>query len=241
MLIENRIAAPSTDREFTASGVSKLRQSESSLGPLQTPARSIQESLMTRTPIEQVTSKTWTSGLVQSAVSMDQQIGELRHWESEISNIKTISIASEERTTVSSNKRKTFDKLENSLFAAFEGETLEDGMIHPAEEIIRRSITSDDELEVFERLRDIALDSSRPAFASSVLRCLGRQNQIGSVGWRRNLVQAGLVDASIEMRDAAVQAAATWGDHGLRTVLKKHVEPVSWLKDYIDDVVDEIG
>ena len=45
----------------------------------------------------------------------------------------------------------------------------------------------------------------------------------------------------VEIRDAAVQAAELWGDREILLVLKSHSEPESWLRDYIFDVIDDLG
>ena len=42
------------------------------------------------------------------------------------------------------------------------------------------------------------------------------------------------------MRDAAVQAAESWGDLGMREVLSSHTEAVPWLRAYIEDVVEDL-
>jgi hypothetical protein len=131
--------------------------------------------------------------------------------------------------------------LSNKLYTAFDTDSLEDGISHPAEEIIERVLRSSKDQHALEWLRSFSLDVSRPSFASSVLRCLGRQDRPGTVEWRTGLMQAALAVDDVEMRDAAVQVAELWGDPGMRAILKSHSESEPWLQDYIRDVIQDLG
>ena len=127
------------------------------------------------------------------------------------------------------------------LWAAFESEPLEDGMDHPAEEIIERALQSNESQCVLEALRALSLDVAHPSFAASVLRCLGRQQNPGTDTWRTDLVRDGLDVDDVEIRDAAVYAAEWWGGREMRNVLQSHSEPELWLRDYIRDVIEDLG
>ena len=137
------------------------------------------------------------------------------------------------------DRRKT--RLIAKLYAAFETEPFEDGMYHPAEQIIREALRSGEDQQVLDWLRALSLDTAEPSFAASILRCLGRQTSPGTDSWRAGIVREGLAVVDVEIRDAAVQAAEWWGDRDIRDVLKSHYEPVAWLRDYIQDVVDDLG
>ena len=132
-------------------------------------------------------------------------------------------------------------RLTNKLHAAFETEPLEDGMHHKAEDIIGQILQSGEDQRILEWLRDFSLDTAQPVFAASVLRCLGRQEHLGTSSWRSELVRDALALDDVEIRDAAVQAAELWGDHEILPVLKSHSEPEPWLRDYISDVIDDLG
>ena len=47
----------------------------------------------------------------------------------------------------------------------------------------------------------------------------------------------------VEIRDAALQAAEFWGGLDMRNLLKIRVqtEPLSWLRDYMQDVIEDLG
>ena len=132
-------------------------------------------------------------------------------------------------------------KAEMELHAAFETQPLEDGMHHKAEDIIEQALQSREDQRILEWLRAFSLDDTQPSFAASVLRCLGRQEHLGTSSWRSELVRDALALDDVEIRDAAVQAAELWDAREILPVLKSHSEPESWLRDYICDVIDDLG
>ena len=133
------------------------------------------------------------------------------------------------------------ERLAADLWAAFEADPFEDGMYHPAEQIIEKALQSRESQPVLEWLRDLSLNAAHPTFSAEVLRCLGRQTHPGTAAWRAGLVRDGLAVDDAEMRDAAVHAAEWWGDPDMRNVLESHSEPEPWLRDYIRDVIDDLG
>ena len=132
------------------------------------------------------------------------------------------------------------ERLENRLRMAFEAEPLEDGIDHPAERIIDDALRSVHGRPVLAWFRALSVDVERPGLAASVLRCLGRRRP-GTSAWRVEIVRSALAADDVEMRDAAVQVAESWGDPGMREVLSSHTEAVPWLRAYIEDVVEDLG
>lgn len=126
------------------------------------------------------------------------------------------------------------------LSAAFEADPLEDGMDHPAEEIIGEALRSGPSEFVLDWFEGLAVDHVRPSFAASVLRCLGRQTSPGMASWRAKIVRGALALGDVELRDAAVQAAELWGGREVIDILRSHREPEPWLRDYIRDVIDDL-
>lgn len=147
------------------------------------------------------------------------------------------SVATEQELIVQREQAR----LKDQLHYAFEAEPLEDGMYHQAEKIIRQALQSGEEWRVFEWLSDFSLDNEQPVFAASVLRCLGRQSSPGMRSWRTGLVSSALDMDDAEIRDAAVQAAEFWGGKDIRNVLEAHIEPLPWLRDYVRNVVEDLG
>ena len=114
-------------------------------------------------------------------------------------------------------------------------------MTHRAGEVIRETLQSTDGHRALEWLKSFSLDSAHPGLAASVLRCLGRQEWPATAAWRAEVVRAALAVGDVEMRDAAAQAAESWGDPDMREVLMAHAEPQPWLRDYIRDIVEDLG
>ena len=140
------------------------------------------------------------------------------------------------------------ERLAARLRAAFDDNPLEDGMDHSAERIIGKTLQSIEGQPVLDWLSAFSLDAAYPSFGASVLRCLGRlpvektdQTHVGTGSWRAGLVRDALAMDDVEIRDAAVQAAELWGDQDLIDVLTSHNEPEPWLRDYIRDVIDDLG
>ena len=131
-------------------------------------------------------------------------------------------------------------RLQFALRASFEADPLEDGISHPAEEIISQALQSGECPDVLAWLRALCLNTVQPSLAASVLRCLGRQSDPGTDKWRAGLVRAALAIDDVEIRDGAVQAAELWAGSNLIDVLNAHSEPVTWLQYYIRDVIDDL-
>ena len=132
------------------------------------------------------------------------------------------------------------DCLERELTNAFEDVPIEDGTSHAAERILRRAFQSADEPHVLGWLQHLVTDTDRPSLASSLLRSLGRQFP-GTSKWRAETVRAALGMPDVAMRDAAVQAAESWGEPEVRAVLEEHVEAIPWLQSYIGEVIRDLN
>ena len=132
------------------------------------------------------------------------------------------------------------ERLAVMLRAAFETEPFEDGMDHPADQIIENALRSTENQRILDWFSALSLDAKHPSFASSVLRCLGRQTYIGTAAWRAGLVSNALAMDDIEIRDAAVQAAESWGGQEVVDVLISHDEPEQWLRECIPEIIGDL-
>ena len=153
-------------------------------------------------------------------------------------DVGCLDLTASQKVVVDDRGRERFA---TKLWASFEDNPFEDGMDHPAEGIIAETLRSAKGQRVLEWLGTFSTDASQPSFAASVLRCLGRHGSVGTVPWRVGLVRDGLTMDSVEIRDAAVQAAESWGDTDLLDVLGLHSEPEPWLRQYIVDVIDDLA
>lgn len=132
------------------------------------------------------------------------------------------------------------ERLSARLAAAFEAEPLEDGMRHLAEGILAQALHRGPDSGVLQWIKAMSSDTRQPAFAASVLRCVGRLENPGTPTWRADVVRTALAAADIEIRDAAAVAAEWWGGPGMRAILEAHSEPAPWLRSYIRDVLDDL-
>ena len=133
------------------------------------------------------------------------------------------------------------ERFATALWMSFESEPVEDGMEHPADTIIVDAYRSANGRHVFNWLKSFSTNASQPRFAASVLRCIGRIDNFGTVSWRVGVIRDCLAIDEVEIRDAAVQAAELWADVEVVGVLRFHLEPESWLREYILDVADELA
>ena len=131
-------------------------------------------------------------------------------------------------------------QLAAKLQASFEENPVEDGMEHSAEVIIAGALAAARGSQVLSWFREFCADASQPSFAASVLRCLGRCERVGTVTWRVGLVRDGLAMNDVEIRDAAVQAAESWGGSEMLELLRAHDEPEPWLRQYVSDVIEDL-
>lgn len=143
--------------------------------------------------------------------------------------------SSAQRSAIPDSRRA---RLAARLSAAFETNSLEDGIDHPAEEILREALRSVRSELVLDWFEEFIVDQMCSSFAASVLHCLGRQTSPGTPSWRVKLIRGALAQDDIELRDAAVQSAELWDDWELLDVLRAHHEPEPWLREYIRDVID---
>ncbi len=131
------------------------------------------------------------------------------------------------------------ERLRRRLWVRLEEEPLEDGITHPAENLVREALLGSPNGRL--GLYDLVVDDDRPEFSSAVLRLAGRVGRSAENEWRRDLVKSALTASSHALREAAVEAVEQWEDPKLVSLLREHEEPVPWLKDYIDDVIDDLS
>ena len=132
------------------------------------------------------------------------------------------------------------DRLDAMLSAAFEAEPVEDGVAHPAEQILERALHTGEQSTALGVVAALCVQPARPALSAATLRCLGRLTPPGSAAWRSTVISDALAHSDLELRDAAVQTVESWGDPNLLDVLRAHHEAVPWLADYIREVTEDL-
>ena len=195
---------------------------------------------------EQPHSRPWTSGALHNPLISFMPLAASR--DSVELQIKNIEQKLQSTWAITDQLRALRDviqrllHLRDLLYASFEAEPLEDGIDHPAEDIIGDAIWSTDDALVFDWLYRACLDVEHPTFSASILRCLGRQIRPGTESWRTELVREALTIDDAEIRDAALQAAEYWGGLKMRYLLEAKVqtEPLQWLRNYMHDVIEDL-
>jgi len=129
-------------------------------------------------------------------------------------------------------------RLRQQIWSHLVEEPLEDGVTHPAETVVAGALAgSAVQLAAFTQLVGA---ESNPEFSASMLRLAGRVGRMVGRDWRGELVKRALSSSSATVREAAVEAIEQWEDAELLPLLRAHTEPVSWLKAYIDDVIEDL-
>ena len=129
----------------------------------------------------------------------------------------------------------------NELRADLSNAPVEAGMDHEAERTLERALRSDRDGEALEWIAEFCCDAERPSVSAAILVCLANVARPGTNEWRANLVERALSMESVEIRDAAVQAAETWGGQRMVRILEQHSESVPWLREYVDGVIGDLA
>lgn len=118
-------------------------------------------------------------------------------------------------------------------------EPLEDGVSHPAEELLSQTSAAYPEstLTWLNRLLE-----TRPALAAELLKCLGRIRPKQLEPRMYQQLRKALSHEDVEVRDAAVQVLEAWGGAKAAELLRErlHKEPVPWLAEYISGVLSDL-
>lgn len=131
---------------------------------------------------------------------------------------------------------QTISKSFASLVAALEVERVEDGYRHPAEGLLLEFV---DQHTLRCLAQQLFLTGLRASVVADAIHLLGRIPS-ADLATQKEILRDGFQSPNLEIRDAAAQAAETWGHPGLVSVLRNHQEPVPWLARYIDQVARDL-
>ncbi len=124
------------------------------------------------------------------------------------------------------------------LLAALSDEPIEDGITHPAENLIqdahRRNAS-----RCMQTLTFILNEMyrNRPSLSASLLRCIGRMRAERLGPWGIITVKQALFHEDVEVRDAAIRALEKWGTGECLQVLWQYRDSEDWLNDYVRQVI----
>lgn len=137
---------------------------------------------------------------------------------------------------------RNYRQFRDDLLNVFEEFPIEDGINHPADDIIEQFLCNDNQTFRKALVRSYnEFKDSRPAISAAFLRCTARVDfaKIGDIGL--SLAQDALDHNNIEIRDAAVRALENWGGKEAINILRKHNDTESWLRRYIDQVIIDLS
>ncbi len=130
-------------------------------------------------------------------------------------------------------------RLRQQIWTRLDDEPLEDGVTHSAEKVVAGALSGPAaQLSAFAQL---LRTESNPEFSASMLRLASRVGRTARRDWRGAVIKAALGSSSPTLREAAVEAIEQWEDAELLPLLRAHTESVSWLKAYIDDVIEDLS
>lgn len=120
-------------------------------------------------------------------------------------------------------------------------EPIEEGVSHPADQLIKESLDADQVTCRDWLSRSLAENLYlRTSIAASILRCIGRLSS-GQVGtWGIDVVEKAICSDDAEVRDAAIRALEKWGTDECLLVLRQHRDPEGWLDDYVQQVICDL-
>jgi hypothetical protein len=138
---------------------------------------------------------------------------------------------------------KTRLRFEQHLYTSFENEPIEDGVSHPAEQIIQENLEKYPTLapvwleDIFNR--NLKINST---ISEGILRCIGRLNFERTADWKINLVKIGLESALVGIRESALRALERWGGEKATELIRLHIlhETNKWLKNYANAILSDL-
>lgn len=124
-----------------------------------------------------------------------------------------------------------------AVMVSLRAQPLEDGMIHPAEQIVIDALRAAIDFEA------MVLYGSKCSSRGDILRLLARSVKSipSSVAlWIEGLAIRVLNDHEVDVRDAAIYALEMVGSARAVMALQAHVDPVPWLHGYAQHVANEL-
>lgn len=137
---------------------------------------------------------------------------------------------------------REYRRLRDDLVCVLEDIPIEDGMQHPADELIERALGSSISrcMEALTRAFG-EFCTSRPAMSAAILRCVARVEFAQSGAQGLALAQHALNHDDVELREAAVRAFEAWGGVEALGFLRQHDDPEAWLQEYVRRVVEDLS
>lgn len=137
---------------------------------------------------------------------------------------------------------RQYIRFRSKLVAALLDEPIEDGVTHPAEDVIDENLRINS-YECRDWLsRAIAEHyQARPSISASIVRCVGRLEYDRVGHWGMQVADDALRHRDVEVREAAVRALEAWGGCEAVGMLRAHRDSVAWLNEYVSQVIVDLS
>jgi len=126
---------------------------------------------------------------------------------------------------------------EMQVRCAIAEEPVEAGYPHPAEAILAKAVINRPR-EVIEWFERLLTEETNHSLGGDILTCFGHAVENSPPAWAYRIVEKALLSSSVAVRDAAAQTLELWGTFAALRILKNHHEGVSWLRKYIEEVIE---
>jgi hypothetical protein len=116
-------------------------------------------------------------------------------------------------------------------------EPVEAGYQHAAEDILAKALTNQPE-DVESWLQYLLDFEKNEGLVADILTCFGHAISKTPPDWAFAVMDDAIRHSSVGVRDVAAQTLELWSSPEALAVLRQHEEPVPWLKDYIEKVIE---
>ena len=186
----------------------------------------------------EVPSETWT---VPSFRFYDIALLDYVAWDSQFCGARPTDAQEPVEPSFWSRRESEYRRFSRQLIVSLLEEPIEDGVGHPAEELIS-DVMQEDRSFCLDGLSRILIElyDRRTSLCASVLRCIGRLEKRQAGQWGLQVVDDALNKSDVEVREAAIRALESWGGSDALDLLREYRETESWLSDYVRQVIADL-
>jgi hypothetical protein len=145
------------------------------------------------------------------------------------------------RAVERSQRQFDADEFRRTVLALVYDEPIEDGVRHPAEDVIDSAYASSPS-ECFRALSLFLNEhyASRSSISATLLRCIGRMAFEKTQNWGLEIAKKALHREDAEIRDSGIRALENWGNDRCVEILRSHCDSEPWLDEYAKQVVADL-
>jgi hypothetical protein len=145
-------------------------------------------------------------------------------------------------TSFWTEEERHYRRFRDALVCALDEDPIEDGMQHPADELIERALHTSGSRCIEELARAFReFYTSRPVMSALILRCMARIDFADTGPQGLALAKRALSHDDVEMREAAIRAFENWGGFEALAILRQHYDHETWLREYVSRVIEDLA